>query len=175
MTHTARLHSLATAQFAGSLQKVLRSWAPLRAPQQATVTVGSSRTLSSSSSSYGSSAVATNGSSAVTNHQGQQQQPRRVPDGPGLADFISASGTAHVAQLQQPSHHDQRPSLSKSVFIETYGCQMNVNDSEVIASVLGKQQYTNAPSAAEAGVVLLNTCAIRCADAANNRPCYCLG
>lgn len=43
------------------------------------------------------------------------------------------------------------------------GCQMNVNDSEVIASVLGEQQYTSAPSATEAGVVLLNTCAIRCA------------
>lgn len=41
---------------------------------------------------------------------------------------------------------------------------MNVNDSEVIASVLSKQQYTSAPSAAEAGVVLLNTCAIRCAS-----------
>lgn len=44
------------------------------------------------------------------------------------------------------------------------GCQMNVNDSEVIASVLSAQQFTNAQSAAEAGVVLLNTCAIRQAD-----------
>jgi hypothetical protein len=41
------------------------------------------------------------------------------------------------------------------------GCQMNVNDSEVIASVLSDQQYSHAGSAAEAGVVLLNTCAIR--------------
>jgi len=41
------------------------------------------------------------------------------------------------------------------------GCQMNVNDSEVIASVLSEQQYSKAGSAAEAGVVLLNTCAIR--------------
>jgi tRNA A37 methylthiotransferase MiaB len=38
---------------------------------------------------------------------------------------------------------------------------MNVNDSEVIASVLSAQQYTHAQSAADAGVVLLNTCAIR--------------
>lgn len=41
------------------------------------------------------------------------------------------------------------------------GCQMNASDSEVIASVLAQQQYTKAPSPAEAGVVLLNTCAIR--------------
>lgn len=42
---------------------------------------------------------------------------------------------------------------------------MNVADSEVIGSVLAAQQYTRAPSPQQAGVVLLNTCAIRCARA----------
>jgi hypothetical protein len=48
------------------------------------------------------------------------------------------------------------------VLIETYGCQMNVSDSEIIGSVLAADQYSKAASVQEAGVVLLNTCAIRC-------------
>lgn len=38
---------------------------------------------------------------------------------------------------------------------------MNVNDSEIISSVLSAQHYTRAASAQDAAVVLLNTCAIR--------------
>src|SRR5512141_1184319 len=47
------------------------------------------------------------------------------------------------------------------VYIETYGCQMNVADSEVVGGILQKEGYafTNDPS--EADVVLLNTCAVR--------------
>lgn len=58
-----------------------------------------------------------------------------------------------------------QPSLlrgeGRSVFIETYGCQMNVSDSEIVRSVLGDAGYASSPSAASADVVLLNTCAIR--------------
>ena len=52
-------------------------------------------------------------------------------------------------------------SLKKKVFIETYGCQMNVNDSEVVLSVLATAGYRQAASADGADVVLVNTCAIR--------------
>jgi tRNA A37 methylthiotransferase MiaB len=38
---------------------------------------------------------------------------------------------------------------------------MNVSDSEIVASVLAAARFTKAASAQEAGVVLLNTCAIR--------------
>ena len=49
----------------------------------------------------------------------------------------------------------------KRVFIRTYGCQMNVYDSERMAESLNKAGYTTASSADEADLVVLNTCHIR--------------
>ncbi len=49
----------------------------------------------------------------------------------------------------------------KKVYIETYGCQMNVSDSEIVASVLLEHGYSITTRPEEADVVLLNTCAIR--------------
>ena len=49
----------------------------------------------------------------------------------------------------------------RSVYIETYGCQMNVADSEVVASVLRAEGFGLTHDADRADVVLLNTCAIR--------------
>lgn len=54
-----------------------------------------------------------------------------------------------------------------SVFIKTYGCQMNERDSEAVASQLVAKGYTLAPSEAVADVVLLNTCSVR--DAAEQK------
>lgn len=51
--------------------------------------------------------------------------------------------------------------MSRQVFIETYGCQMNEADSELILGLLRKQGYEIAESAEVADVVLLNTCAVR--------------
>ena len=52
------------------------------------------------------------------------------------------------------------PSKPK-VYIETYGCQMNVNDSEVILSILQDAGYVLTESIEEADVILANTCSIR--------------
>lgn len=49
----------------------------------------------------------------------------------------------------------------KKLFIETYGCQMNVADSEVIASVMKMADYETCRSIDEADAVLLNTCSVR--------------
>ncbi|MDD6016266.1 MAG: tRNA (N6-isopentenyl adenosine(37)-C2)-methylthiotransferase MiaB [Prevotellaceae bacterium] len=49
----------------------------------------------------------------------------------------------------------------KQLFIETYGCQMNVADSEVIASVMKMAGYETCDSIEEADAVLLNTCSVR--------------
>lgn len=49
----------------------------------------------------------------------------------------------------------------KKLFIETYGCQMNVADSEVIASVMKMADYESCHSIEEADAVLLNTCSVR--------------
>ncbi len=57
-----------------------------------------------------------------------------------------------------------KPILDSSlpqVFIETYGCQMNVNDSEVVLSVLQKAGYSLCENADKADIILINTCSIR--------------
>lgn len=50
---------------------------------------------------------------------------------------------------------------NKKLFIETYGCQMNVADSEVIASIMQMAGYEVCDSLEEADAVFLNTCSIR--------------
>lgn len=50
---------------------------------------------------------------------------------------------------------------SKKLFIETYGCQMNVADSEVVASVMQMANYDVCESIEEADAIFLNTCAVR--------------
>ena len=55
----------------------------------------------------------------------------------------------------------------KKVFIETYGCQMNVYDTDIVKSVLLKNGYQLAENEGEADVVLLNTCSVR--DNANRK------
>lgn len=47
------------------------------------------------------------------------------------------------------------------VFIETYGCQMNVNDSEVVLSVLQNAGYSLCDAIENADIILVNTCSIR--------------
>ena len=49
----------------------------------------------------------------------------------------------------------------KKLYIETYGCQMNVADTEVVFSILGKEGYVRTEEMAEADVILANTCSVR--------------
>ena len=49
----------------------------------------------------------------------------------------------------------------KKLYIETYGCQMNVADSEVVASVMGMAGYESTGDIQEADAVFLNTCSVR--------------
>jgi tRNA-2-methylthio-N6-dimethylallyladenosine synthase len=51
--------------------------------------------------------------------------------------------------------------LMKKLYIETYGCQMNVADSEVVASVMQMAGYETCDSLDEADAVFLNTCSVR--------------
>ena len=51
--------------------------------------------------------------------------------------------------------------MTKKLFIETYGCQMNVADSEVVASVMKMAGYDTCDTASEADAVFLNTCSVR--------------
>jgi tRNA-2-methylthio-N6-dimethylallyladenosine synthase len=49
----------------------------------------------------------------------------------------------------------------KKAYIETYGCQMNISDSELMAGILAEQGYAPAATPEDADVILVNTCAIR--------------
>ena len=50
---------------------------------------------------------------------------------------------------------------SKKFYIESYGCQMNFADSEVVASIITEQGYVSTTNLNEADLILLNTCSIR--------------
>lgn len=56
---------------------------------------------------------------------------------------------------------ESHPVTDKKLYIETYGCQMNVADSEVVASVMQMAGYSLTETIDDADAVLLNTCSIR--------------
>ena len=51
--------------------------------------------------------------------------------------------------------------MDKKIYIETYGCQMNVVDSEVIFSIMRKEGYERTTSMDDADIILANTCSVR--------------
>lgn len=56
---------------------------------------------------------------------------------------------------------EKKKSNGKKLYIESYGCQMNFSDSEIVASVLDKEGYTTTNKMEEADLIFLNTCSIR--------------
>ncbi len=50
---------------------------------------------------------------------------------------------------------------TKKLFLESYGCQMNFSDSEIVASILNEEGYQTTTKVDEADLILLNTCSIR--------------
>ena len=75
----------------------------------------------------------------------------------------------HCMYLDLPILDQSAPSLAiqplvgngKKVYVETYGCQMNINDSEIVLGVMHAEGYMPTDSSDDADVILLNTCAIR--------------
>jgi tRNA-2-methylthio-N6-dimethylallyladenosine synthase len=59
------------------------------------------------------------------------------------------------------SKRKENKTKMKKLYIETYGCQMNVADSEVVASVMQMAGYEPCESVEEADAVFLNTCSVR--------------
>lgn len=56
---------------------------------------------------------------------------------------------------------DQKEGNSRKLYIESYGCQMNFSDSEIVASILAKEGFDTTQNLNEADLVLVNTCSIR--------------
>ena len=56
---------------------------------------------------------------------------------------------------------EQNDKNGRKLYIESYGCQMNFSDSEIVASILAKEGFNTTQELAEADLVLVNTCSIR--------------
>ena len=67
----------------------------------------------------------------------------------------SRQGEAYAPFANDPNLYKKR------FYIESYGCQMNFADSEVVASILHKEGYGATPNLEEADLVFINTCSIR--------------
>src|SRR3954469_4118677 len=67
----------------------------------------------------------------------------------------------------QPLMLEPKNQSGKKLFLESYGCQMNFADSEIVASILIDQGYSTTTDYKEADLIFVNTCAIR--DNAENR------
>src|SRR5690625_1785086 len=65
------------------------------------------------------------------------------------------------ADIDSPRQVNMESGGERTVYLETYGCQMNVSDSEIVASVLRENGFGLTRDPDTADVVLLNTCAIR--------------
>lgn len=79
---------------------------------------------------------------------------RRTREGAQKIDFVMPANLGKIGR-------------NKKFYIDTYGCQMNVHDSEVIAGILSELGYTPTENENDADVIILNTCAIR--ENAENR------
>ncbi|MDH5605226.1 MAG: tRNA (N6-isopentenyl adenosine(37)-C2)-methylthiotransferase MiaB [Cyclobacteriaceae bacterium] len=58
-------------------------------------------------------------------------------------------------------HSEKENGKGQKLYIESYGCQMNFSDSEIVSSILSKNGYTTTTEIADADIIFLNTCSIR--------------
>lgn len=71
-------------------------------------------------------------------------------------------GQMHEAMQGQAFFHEKKGAPgSRKFYIESYGCQMNFNDSEIVASVLNEEGFSPTRDMEEAELILINTCSIR--------------
>lgn len=77
--------------------------------------------------------------------------------------FEDNKDTRHIDEKRQGEVFEIIEPLAKTkkVYIESYGCQMNFSDSEIVASILSKQGYSTTSSMEDSDLILVNTCSIR--------------
>lgn len=91
----------------------------------------------------------------------------QIASGPRFQDFIKGLSETLPADGEHTEEHDYLSEdlgmmgNSRRVYFETYGCQMNVNDTEIAWSILQKKGYQRTANLKQADVVLLVTCSIR--------------
>lgn len=81
-----------------------------------------------------------------------------------MKDLITDIGLIEEKSVDQPAFKataDQNTGKVRKLYIESYGCQMNFSDSEIVASILQNEGFDTTSDPAEADLVFLNTCSIR--------------
>ena len=73
-------------------------------------------------------------------------------------DLIEEDKTAEACDFKVSG--DEKTG-SKKLYIESYGCQMNFSDSEIVTSILKKEGFGTTSQVEQADVILINTCSIR--------------
>ncbi|KAF1315737.1 Cdk5 regulatory subunit-associated protein 1, partial [Globisporangium splendens] len=169
------------------LRRVPSSTAAAAAAAAAAAVRRASATRASAASASVSSSVRwhseCSSSSSGNGHAHVKVHKSRLPaSGPGFADFIrdSRASDEHVAgsaalheesemnfpatgtirsleELEEEAQQQQK----RKFFIETYGCQMNSADSEIVRAILLENKYEPATAQEDADIILLNTCAVR--------------
>ncbi|XP_055229293.1 mitochondrial tRNA methylthiotransferase CDK5RAP1 isoform X2 [Gorilla gorilla gorilla] len=91
----------------------------------------------------------------------------RLAAGPTFRHFLKSASAPQEklsSEVEDPPPYltmDELLGRQRKVYLETYGCQMNVNDTEIAWSILQKSGYLRTSNLQEADVILLVTCSIR--------------
>ncbi len=81
-----------------------------------------------------------------------------------LQNFLQSMETEKIIDANKQGHPlltEKVKGNNKKLYIESYGCQMNLNDSEIVASILAENDFNTTQHMEEADLVLVNTCSIR--------------
>lgn len=104
--------------------------------------------------------------SATDNIEHEPVKKSKLSKGPGLKEFLIAGKnlpinpsitTENVPYLNVKDYSGN----GRKVYFEVYGCQMNVNDTEVVWSILKENDFVKVDEIKQADVILIVTCAIR--------------
>ncbi|KFM57845.1 CDK5 regulatory subunit-associated protein 1, partial [Stegodyphus mimosarum] len=85
----------------------------------------------------------------------------KISSGPSLSSFITKDQTKLEVADDVPYLPTERTNKSRKVYIETYGCQMNVSDTEVVLSILQNSGFKITKDINDTDVIFIVTCAIR--------------
>ncbi|XP_055949789.1 CDK5RAP1-like protein [Argiope bruennichi] len=87
----------------------------------------------------------------------------KITNGPSLSDFINKNNIPSLidTNIDNPPYISSENNTSRKIYIETYGCQMNVSDTEIINSILKSAGFEIIQDITQTDVILIMTCAIR--------------
>ncbi|XP_054717651.1 mitochondrial tRNA methylthiotransferase CDK5RAP1-like [Uloborus diversus] len=86
----------------------------------------------------------------------------RLANGPSFAEFVNKEPVNQNEVYEHPPYLPKISSEStRKVYIETYGCQMNVNDTEIILAIMEKSGFIISKDIHDTDVIFIMTCAIR--------------